>query len=557
MKKSLFIFFTLSFFAFSVKAQNIWLNEFHYDNIGTDEGEFIEIVLENAGSYNLADFAITLYNGNNGGSYDTKTLDQFTAGTVDGDFTIYYYDYPSNGIQNGESDGIAISYQGVLIDGQFLSYEGTLTATDGPANGETSTDIGVSESSTDVGNSLQLSGTGNAYGDFVWQEPAPETEGDLNNDQEFGTYTPDPEPSEYPTAFIGTPEGMNITLTWTDSGGEQLPAGYLIIGEESSGKNIAYTPPVDGVPVEDDFNWSDGQIAANVDFGVETFTIMVDASTNYNFVIFPYTNAGIYIDYKTDGTPPETSALSNNFVIINEDEFNLDLGTWSQYSAVGEQMWFYDPDHGKPAGCATMNGYSDGAVENEDWLISPNIGMTNVADVQLIFMSAYNYNGPALELLVSNDYDGTGNPNDFTWTDITNLAVWSDGGWVWTESGNVDINDYDLNCYLAFKYTSTTDQASTWEVDNIVVYGVNTVNVPELSKSKVAIYPNPATGFVNINCPLEGTVKVVALDGKMVVNSKMQKGINQLGISQLKAGIYITQFTDQNQNISINKLIVK
>jgi len=114
MKKSLLIV-VLILFVVSSNAQNIWTNEFHYDNVGTDEGEFIEIVLENAGSYNLADFAVTLYNGNNGASYDTKTLDQFTIGIVEGDFTIYYFDYPSNGIQNGESDGILQVFKTELL----------------------------------------------------------------------------------------------------------------------------------------------------------------------------------------------------------------------------------------------------------------------------------------------------------------------------------------------------------------------------------------------------------------------------------------------------------
>jgi len=314
MKKSLLII-VLILFVVSSNAQNIWTNEFHYDNVGTDEGEFIEIVLENAGSYDLADFAVTLYNGNSGASYDTKTLDQFTIGIVEGDFTIYYFDYPSNGIQNGESDGIAISYQGVLITGQFLSYEGTLTAADGPAAGVTSTDIGVSEIGTDVGTSLQLSGEGSQYNEFIWEESAPETKGALNNNQSFGTYVPDPEPTNYPADFTAEAEGVSIVLDWTDAIGEQLPSGYLILGELSTDRNEAFTPPVDGVPVDNDFSWLNGEIAANVPYGVETFTIEVDPNTDYTFIIYSYTNSGVNIDYKTDGTPPEVSVLSNNFTV--------------------------------------------------------------------------------------------------------------------------------------------------------------------------------------------------------------------------------------------------
>jgi len=79
---------------FGLLAQNAWINEIHYDNFGTDQDEALEVVIENASSYNLADFTITLYNGNNSGKYGTsKTLDQFTQGSISGSFTLFYYDY--------------------------------------------------------------------------------------------------------------------------------------------------------------------------------------------------------------------------------------------------------------------------------------------------------------------------------------------------------------------------------------------------------------------------------------------------------------------------------
>lgn len=216
MRKSFLILIFVAVFIASISAQNIWVNELHYDNTSTDEGEFIEIALENAVNFILSDFSITLYNGNNGSSYDTKTLDQFTAGAVSGNFTLYHYEYPSNGIQNGDPDGLAIDYQGTLIPGQFLSYEGTFEAIGGPANGVTSTDIGVMEgSTTEIGQSLQLLGTGAVYSDFIWQEPALETPGELNNGQTFGG-TPEP------TLIVVSPnggeqweQGSTHAVTWT------------------------------------------------------------------------------------------------------------------------------------------------------------------------------------------------------------------------------------------------------------------------------------------------------------------------------------------------------
>lgn len=169
---------------------NAWINEFHYDNNGTDVNEFVEVVVENAGDFELSDLAVVLYNGGNGQSYNTDLLSTFTPGAVVGNFSIFTFTYPVDGLQNGAPDGLALTYQGILIPGQFLSYEGSFTATNGPANGVTSINIGVSESSsTPVGYSLQLGGVGTEYADFVWQAEATNTLGLVNNNQSFFSST--------------------------------------------------------------------------------------------------------------------------------------------------------------------------------------------------------------------------------------------------------------------------------------------------------------------------------------------------------------------------------
>jgi len=184
--KKLTILLIAMFIASFCYGQNAWLNELHYDNTGNDVGEFLEIVIENPGSYTLSGFTVSLYNGNNGGVYGSETLDNFTVGNTSGNYT--FYTWLHEGIQNGAPDGLSLDYQGTVI--QFLSYEGTLIATDGPAIDMTSTDIGVSESSsTQIGESLQLSGAGTQYSEFFWLEPAPETPGALNNSQSFGAAT--------------------------------------------------------------------------------------------------------------------------------------------------------------------------------------------------------------------------------------------------------------------------------------------------------------------------------------------------------------------------------
>lgn len=158
----------------------VWINEFHYDNQGGDKGEFVEVA-GTAGT-NLSGWTLVAYNGANGASYDSKSL----SGTIPdqqngfGTVSISY-----RGLQNGSPDGLAlVDDSGQVVE--FLSYEGSFTATGGPAAGMTSVDIGVSEPSDSPKNwSLQRSGTGSQASDFTWQAPQPKNSGSPNTGQQF------------------------------------------------------------------------------------------------------------------------------------------------------------------------------------------------------------------------------------------------------------------------------------------------------------------------------------------------------------------------------------
>ena len=126
--------------------------EIHYDNDGTDAGEAIEI--EARAGTNLLGWSVVLYNETGAAMYNTRPLSGVVSDSCDGRGVAVLL-YPANGIQNGPADAFAlVNDLGQVVE--FLSYEGTLTATNGPAAGLTSTDIGASEpASTPMGLSLQ------------------------------------------------------------------------------------------------------------------------------------------------------------------------------------------------------------------------------------------------------------------------------------------------------------------------------------------------------------------------------------------------------------------
>lgn len=188
-------------------ADHIWINEFHYDNDGADANEFVEVAVRSGVAFNPADFSVQPYNGNGGVTYGTaQPLSAFTVGATSSIMgsaeTVTFYSFvftgtDSNGLQNGAPDGLALVNTVTPSVVQFLSYEGAFAATNGPASGLMSVDVGVSETDDGALTSLGLVGTGIAAGDFTWALIADgsATPGALNTGQTLDAAPPIPEPA--------------------------------------------------------------------------------------------------------------------------------------------------------------------------------------------------------------------------------------------------------------------------------------------------------------------------------------------------------------------------
>ena len=192
MKKLYILLFTLLIAGSSFAQTTVFINEIHYDNatgtVGGDIDEGIEIA--GPAGTDLTNWTIAKYNGNGGTVYGTENLSGTIPDQGNGYGTLWF-GVPQNGLQNGSPDGMAL----VAADGttviQFLSYEGTIIASGGPADTMTSTDIGVSEpGTTPDGESLQLVGSGTTYESFIWSGPIVHTRGAVNTGQTFGAAVP-------------------------------------------------------------------------------------------------------------------------------------------------------------------------------------------------------------------------------------------------------------------------------------------------------------------------------------------------------------------------------
>ena len=363
-----------------------------------------------------------------------------------------------------------------------------------------------------------------------------------------GGSTPDPEPSNYPTQFTALADGVDAYVVWEDATGAQLPSKYLVLASTGS-----ITVPVDGTPVPD------SDLAKNVPYGLNGIVFEgLQPNTTYHFAIFPYTNSGANIDYKTDGSYPTATATTEEVYVLLYEDFDDGLGVFMAYNAYGDQEWHQGTHQGTTY--ANMNGYAEGAAhQNEDWLIGfaeiPNGISFN--EIWVDFSTAMKFDGDPLRVAISTDYDGISDPSDFEWEDITDAFDYSTGNYEWVESGVFDVAEIvaSHSFYIAFIYTSNDEAAASWEIDYVRVIGQDMVGVSENEATMVGLYPNPAREQVSFNLESDAQVSVFDMTGRKVSMVNVAAGNAQLNVSELESGVYFVNFRYANGSTAVAKFV--
>jgi Bacterial Ig-like domain/Lamin Tail Domain/Secretion system C-terminal sorting domain len=164
---------------------------------------------------------------------------------------------------------------------------------------------------------------------------------------------------------------------------------------------------------------------------------------------------------------------------------------FTQYSALGAQVWacttFGRDASNLPSGSAPngvqINGFNVTNVPNEDWLISPAFNLTSTTYPLLSFWSRTRFNGAPLQLKVSIDYPGTGDPRNYTWTDINGRFAGQTTD-IWTLSSNINFSAFKAtNVHFAFVYFSSADDGARWTLDDIQLDNSATPPPPSLDVS--------------------------------------------------------------------------
>ena len=126
-------------------------------------------------------------------------------------------------------------------------------------------------------------------------------------------------------------------------------------------------------------------------------------------------------------------------------------------------VWKHDASYKYMKASAYVNGTNN---VTESWLTSPVINLTGVDKAVLTFDQAINFaKGKASRYLTVVATEAGMN----NWEPLTITYPESDS-WNFVASGDVDLNKYaGKKVQLAFKYTSSSEIAATWEVKNVKV----------------------------------------------------------------------------------------
>ncbi|MCX8533574.1 DUF5689 domain-containing protein [Chryseobacterium luquanense] len=143
---------------------------------------------------------------------------------------------------------------------------------------------------------------------------------------------------------------------------------------------------------------------------------------------------------------------------------------WTTVNVAGAQVW-NTSNQGNGTNYYAVMSAPLGSLANEDWLISKTVSLVGKTKAAVSFTTDVRYSGPALQVYATENY--TGNPATTTWVALpatldTNTAAFGD----WVSSGNVDLAAFlGKNVRIAFKYTSTSAAAATWEIDDFKIKG--------------------------------------------------------------------------------------
>ena len=178
-----------------------------------------------------------------------------------------------------------------------------------------------------------------------------------------------------------------------------------------------------------------------------------------------------YYELEFDGMGPGPITPGGEQTLPYIQLFSTGFGSYMTYSVVGDdQFWKIDYSSAVMTGHEKV-GDEHFYYENEDWLISSPVKLTDVDHVKAVMSYAAQYNGPSnndVTMQVSSNYEYGTDPTQATWTELS-VTYPNTNGWNFQEV-EASLDEFlGQTVTVAIKFVSSASASRTFEVQSISI----------------------------------------------------------------------------------------
>lgn len=190
---------------------------------------------------------------------------------------------------------------------------------------------------------------------------------------------------------------------------------------------------------------------------------------------------------------------------------------WSQTSVKGDSVWACSIFGNTATNGVQVNGFvsGTGAVDNEDWLISPALDLSLFQFPVLSFYERTKYAGPQIQLLVATNQSSRPTAGAAAWTPIDAMLPLPNSD-KWTAVEDINLASFKSgSTYIAFKYTSSPSLgAARVSLDDVQIKNRTSAPVAKvfLEAPTLAQFDNSSSGTATASKPVRFQVMNASSD---------------------------------------------
>lgn len=405
---------------------------------------------------------------------------------------------------------------------------------------------------------------------------------------------PETSTEENPTNIQYLNEGtFNVSLTVTNPSGEDTKTvdGHITV-------NALLLPQVEFMAEETVLCTNQAAVFTDLtqgcptsctwEFEPNTITYLNETNENSQNPVVLFAQPGIYsVGLSVTNSAGDAYMLKEDYLSIGGssipfiesfDDASMDANGWIIENPDGRKTWDLATVNGVSGegNAAWINFFDYVYMDARDYLTTPLLSFLGYEEVLMTFDYAYSQRYNQTDSLIINISNNCG----VTWTKVyangpdgegsfetsepteyffepSGIDDWSGYGYG-AEKPIINLSQWAGQGNIKIQFESFNKYGNNLYLDNIEIS--NTTGFIEKPKNNgVLIYPNPTKEIINIFVGQDievQTLQIIDLQGRIVTETTLNEGNNQVNVESLPKGIYFAHIKGTTSN-EIHKLIVQ